>query len=256
MDTHKAIAKDRFDVVYNAFDNFEGYSSNIVSGGISLERKYTVGYIGSFYFDPSIESMRNKHWWHRKGVKKLFYFSSQEQWIYRSPFFFFQALSKFLEKHPSFKNAVSFAHIGNTPDWLYDMAERFGLRECIISHGFVDRNKLATSVREFDAFLTTSEKISGDRSFCLPSKTFDYLKYGKPFISFVKKGDFLDFLKGANMGIIIDPDNLTNDFHLLEKFLLNRTEFRPDMDYIESYHAKVQTAKLANIIKSNIVEKG
>ena len=259
-DSNKGIDKNKFKVVYNSYDNFDVDSQQPIQVIPAKEsEKYIVGYIGAFYFSLEAEAIRTTPWWKRKGLKKFFYFAVKEQWIYRSPYFFFKAMAMIFERHPDLRAKLFFGHIGDTPAWIYEMAKEFGVQDNIISYGFVNKDQLATVVKNFSALLATSEKIPVNKSFCLPSKTFDYIKYAKPILGFVKKGDYSVFLEKTQMGVLIDPDELDQEINKIEAFLLSRTELRPQKSYIKSFHAREQTRLLSNILKekltSNVVHQ-
>lgn len=255
LHSHKGIAKEKMKVVYNSFDRFDAKSQPPVTlNRIAEDKKYIVGYIGAFYFSPEAELIKKTTWWKRSGFRKLFYYAVQEDWRYRSPYYFFKLMSLFFEKYPHFRKSLFFGHIGDTPSWLYEMADTFGVKDNIISYGFVNKDELVNVVEEFSALLATTEKIPGNKSFCLPSKTFDYIKYGKPIFGLVKEGDYTTFLKKINMGVMLDPDNLEKELSVMESFLLSGETYKPDANYINSFHAKEQTKLFSNIIKATLSE--
>lgn len=253
MDANPEVDRNKFNIVYNSFDNYTFNSiDTIVAPSIGNRNRYIIGYIGSFYYNIISDKIRKQRWWKRKGVKKIFYYSAQEEWIYRSPYFLFKALAAVFKRHPDLKNVIYFGHIGGLPDWTMEMAAEFDLQKNIIDYGFIKSDELDKAVEDFSALLVTTEKISGNRSFCLPSKTFDYIKYKKPILAFVKDGDLKTFLETAQMATIIDPDELHPDNLKLENFLINGCSYSPNNEHISHFHARNQTELLSNIIINTV----
>ncbi|MFT3748923.1 MAG: hypothetical protein QM768_11425 [Agriterribacter sp.] len=241
-------------LVYNNYDNYFFDKEIITSFPAKEQEKFIIGYIGAFYYDVAADEIRKQKWWKRKGIKKFFYYAAQEEWIYRSPFFLFAAMEKLFKKHPHLKAKFLFGYIGNKPPWLEEMAGRFELKENIKCYGFSNVHEIEKLVSDFNALLITTEKIPGNQSFCLPSKMFDYIKFGKPLIGFVKEGDLKNFLLLSNMSVIVDPDKINEESELakLESFVNEKKVFTPDISYINTYKTEYQTALLAEGIISAI----
>lgn len=246
------ITKDKFKVIYNSFDNHvlslnDSYNAYPIKG----RQKFIIGYIGAFYYDPALDVLRKLPWWKRKGVKKLFYFAANEEWIYRSPYFFFETLSEAFSRHPELRERLFFGHIGEMPEWVKKMAREFNLQNNIIDYGFIKSNELQNTVKDFGALLLTTEKLSNGKSFCLPSKTFDYIKYGKPILSFIKSGDLQDFLINTGIAYIIDSD-ASDKLTQFEKFLTDGVSLTPDVEFISTFSSRNQARILAEVIKASI----
>ncbi|PWU00004.1 MAG: hypothetical protein C5B52_09530 [Bacteroidetes bacterium] len=244
------LNKDKFEIVYNNFDNYKFEAGQKIEGvSVTSVPKYIIGYIGSFYYTTEAETLKKTSWWKRKGPRKLFYYPVKEEWIYRSPYFLFKSLNLIFKKHPELRSKIFFGHIGHTPSWMQNMAKEFGIEKNIINYGFTDAGEVRKLAENFNAMLITTEKIDGNKSFCLPSKTFDYVKYNRPILALVKNGDLKDFLNKGGMSVVIDPDNLDDEIGVLEEFLLKGKTFFPDGNYINKFHSKEQTHLLADIIR-------
>lgn len=249
LKSNRNLNPNKITVVYNGYDSLRiDKNETIISNPVSDVVRYIIGYIGSFYFDYETEKIRKTVWWKRKISRMLFYFAAKEEWIYRSPYFFFKILSNLFIMHPFLRKKVFFGYIGETPSWLNEMAAKFGLDQNLLTYGFIKSDELPEIVEAFSAFLGTSEKIEGNKSFCLPSKTFEYLQYRKPIIGLVKEGDYSTFLENTKVGIVMDPDDIPHSVKCLEKFLFNENIFLPDINYIKRFHIKEQVRKLASIL--------
>lgn len=250
--SNSLLDKSKFKVIYNSYDNHTLNPNDIYTTcPVQENQKFIIAYIGAFYYETAFDVIRKLSWWKRKGLKKFFYFAEDEEWIYRSPYFFFKALAGVFEKHPVLKEKIFFAHIGGMPNWAKKMAADFKLQNNIIDYGFVKSNDLQAITEDFGALLLTTEKISNGKSFCLPSKTFDYIKYRKPILSFVKEGDLKEFLINSDIGYIIDPDapDIVPQF---EKFLATGFSSRPNVEFISTFNSRNQAKILAELIIASI----
>ena len=243
---HKHCKIEKFQVIPNGFDE------NIAFDKIILKptHKLTIGYIGSFYYNPENRKLifqpKNEKKWHRK----LQYVPRKEDWLYRSPFFFFKTLHYLFEKKPELKNKIFVKFAGNKPKWLIEMIENFKLQNNVELVGFLSSDALQKFKNQCDAWLSTSVKIPEGRDYCIAGKTFDYITDRKPIFAFVSEGAQKDFLINSGMAVIFDPDNIQQAAEKLENILHYGITLEPNKSFLERYHRKFLTKKLADIIHS------
>lgn len=247
-ETHPGIPKDKFQLIYNGIDNPGELNTNINSTGIDSSGTYNIGYTGSFYYSPESRLASQKKWWKKKGHRKLQYTPVKEDWLYRSPYFFFRTLQALFKKQPVWRKKLYFHLIGDTPDWLRQMTIDFEVQDNTILHGFQPMDKAIALEKSFNALLTTSEKVLDNPHYCLPSKLFTYLKSGRPIIGFVTDGIQSEFIKEANAGVVIDPDNLTKAVEKLEDLLNEGFNAKADLNYLDKYSTKNAIDQLAAIL--------
>lgn len=252
--SHKKLNNRKFSLIYNSFD-FELQSNAEVSfQSIQNKEVINIGYVGSFYYSPEARDMMMKRWWQRKGHRMLQYTPIKEDWQYRSPYFFFKALSLLFIKQPEWKNKIFFHHIGETPEWLAEMAEEMDLKENIIVHGFKPLEDVLSLQQAFDALLATSEKVIDKEHYCLPSKLFTYLRSGKPLIAFVTNGIQREFILNSNLGIICDPDDLNGAVKELELFFINGYQSSLNSEYLNSFNSETASSQVVSLVRRVIGE--
>ncbi len=244
---HGEEIRKKIEVIPNGFD-FEIENEKIFNKQIQDNNIIRVGYIGSFYFDPKLEREVNKPWY-KKRVNRILQFSlKEEDWKYRSPFFFLKTLQYFNENNPEYKSKIVFEHIGNSPEWLTKMIEYIGLRDNFISHGFKTQSEVIEIAKQFDYLLATSEKNLDGPHYCLPSKIFDYLELNKPIIAFVTPGSQLEFLKKSGISIFFNPDCPEENAEKLKELMTSESVFEPNKAFLISYHRKNLTKRLSELI--------
>ncbi|MCZ2223436.1 MAG: hypothetical protein LC122_07375 [Chitinophagales bacterium] len=251
--THPKIENEKFKLLTNGFDMELLPLSQTQKVN---NEKFIIGYTGSFYYSPSISKSN-------KGIKRIFnfhkllhYYPRNENWLYRSPYFFLKALSLLFKKEPHLKKRICFALIGNEPIWLNSMISEFGLEENYIYYGFRTSTETKEIQNSFDAFLATSEKVEGEEHYCLPSKLFDYINQNKPIIGFLTEGIQNEFLTLSGLGIICNPDNMDESVSKLEEIVLGKIKISGRNDkYLEKFKRKNITKQFSDYLKSSFVTK-
>ncbi|MGN6492512.1 MAG: hypothetical protein ACTHLE_10995 [Agriterribacter sp.] len=246
--THPTISLDKFEWIPNGFD-----SDLTVTEKNKKEKNkkhFVIGYIGSFYYNPGAYNSSQLKWWKRKYHRKFQYFPIKENWLYRSPYFFFKALAALFKKYPDLKSVFRFDFVGREQDWLLNMLKEFDLLDIYNYRGFQPYEKTLAIQKEFDAFLATSEKVEQGEHYCLPSKIFDYVQNGKPILAFVTEGIQKVFLINSGLAVICDPENTDQCVKQLELLYFDEVNINLNRKYLQQYHRKESTKKLAGIFKS------
>ena len=96
---HKSLNPKKVVYIPNSFDSF--YE------GISIEKKtIVISYVGSFYYNPKTERLSNARWFTKYPWQWFQYKPIKEDWIYRSPYFFFKAIRILLDRDPLFNGRL------------------------------------------------------------------------------------------------------------------------------------------------------
>ncbi len=251
IDIHGENIRDKIVVIPNGFD-FELNNQKIYNPRINDENIIRIGYIGSFYYDPKLETETSKPWFKKRFYRLLQFTLNEENWKYRSPFFFLKALENLILNKPEIKSKIVFEHIGSLPDWLPEMINDCNLQNNFISHGFKTHLEVKEIAMKFDYLLATSEKNLVGPHYCLPSKIFDYLELNKPIIAFVTPGSQLEFLKNSGISVFFDPDNTEESSKKLENLFSSELIFKINKSFLDNYNRRNLTKILSEIIKREI----
>jgi hypothetical protein len=244
---HGDQIRNKIEVIPNGYD-FELGNLAIKTPTIYDKGQLRIGYIGSFYYDPKLEIENNKPWYKRKFNRLWQYSKKEEDWKYRSPYYFLCGLKELFSHNPEIKSKIIFEHIGNTPKWLISMINELGLIENFYSHGFKTQSEVKEIAKDFDFLLATSEKNLAGPHYCLPSKLFDYVELNKPILAFVTDGSQKDFLIGAGYSIVFDPDFIQNNATSMKDLFTNPQEILINSQFLASYNRKNTTKQLAQLI--------
>jgi glycosyltransferase involved in cell wall biosynthesis len=209
-----------------------------------------IGYVGGFYFDARYHRLRSTPWYRKSPHHAMHYYSTQQDWLYRTPYFFFRTWQEIDRMNPDLGSRIRFHLIGDTPDWLAEMAKRFGVLDRCCWHGRLLKQEVRDKLKSFAMMLSTSIKVHGGEDFCLASKTFEYLDAGKPMLGFVCAGAQRDFLVNSQTGIVMDPDDLATSARDMCKALGEGVRLTPDAMYLEAFSADSTARKLAETIRS------
>lgn len=246
--SHPKINEEKFYHIPNGFDvNVDAIKDFYFQ---PHRKKVVIGYVGSFYYEPELHRLMNRPWWKRPGYKGFFYSPQREDWLYRSPYYFFKALTEMFKKWPSTTGRVSVEFIGKTPLWLQQMVSEFKLENIVIYHGFVSHQRALEIQNSFDLFLVTSEKVVGGEHYCLPSKVFDFVGKAKPILGFVTQGVLKDFLANSNLGVICNPDDPETSASNMYSLISQGEEFKVNRNYLSLYSRKETAAKLGHLLRA------
>lgn len=243
---HPGVSPEKFITIFNGADKLHELGAIDWAPG---QQQIRIGYVGNFYYSPKDRAMMFRKW-HQKPVHKwLEYRPTKEDWLYRSPYFFFKTVNALKKNAPDLFSRIRIEFMGDKPSWLEEMVNEFDLADKVIFHGFVGKDKMKEIQSGLDALLTTSEKVVGDRHYCLPSKLFDYLKTSKPILAFVTPGDQEDFLRKAGTAILFNPDDAEKSAEKLVAVLNSKTRLEPDTNFLRQFDGQQLTGELARLLK-------
>ncbi|MBN2894206.1 MAG: glycosyltransferase [Bacteroidales bacterium] len=244
---HPKIHEGKFEVIPNGYDNEILFDDIVVK---PTDKIFTIGYVGSFYYNPESRNLMFKSWHQKRFHRKLQYTPRKEDWLYRSPFFLFKTLNFLFKNNTELKSKVIVKFAGAKPDWLEQMISRFGLNDNIEHLGFLPFEKIDKFQDSCNALLITSVKVIEGEDYCIAGKTFDYISSQKPILGFVTEGSQKEFIENSRTGIICDPDNIVESANILKKIFDEGVTLKPNKEFIEKHHRKYLTEKLAEIINS------
>ncbi len=244
---HPGISSDKYHYIPNSFEGSIEYQN------ICVEPKedITIGYIGSFYYSPESRNNTFTPWYKKRGHRKLQYSPRKEDWLYRSPYYFFQSLEVFLNKYPSFKNKIIVKFAGRKEAWFDDMVNNFNLSANVEHLGWLNHEASLHFQKSCDYLLITSSKVIGGDDYSIAGKTFEYFKALKPIIAFVNNGAQKDILENSNSAIIFAPDAADKNSQIFKKLFTNGVKLKPNKDFIDSFNIENQTNRLAKILNEN-----
>jgi len=237
-------------VVPNGYEADVWVNEQLESKPISEKGKVKIGYVGSFYYNPAVREETLTPWYRRKGLAKLHYYASKEDWKYRSPYFFLVAVKGLVNKYPELKEKIEIEFVGEQQPWLPEMIRELGLERLCTITGFMAKEQLGRKYDEFDYLLATSEKMpDGTPHYCLPSKLFDYVKTSKPVIGFLTEGIQKEFVEKSSVGFVIDPDKSDEAIESLYSIITRPHKLSIDKAYLEEYSIPVLAGVLRKVFE-------
>lgn len=212
LSQHPQLSKSKLKTIFNGYDavlNTNVNTKNKLNSGHNKQLR--IGYVGSFYYSPKAEKVRELKWYKRKGLQKLYYWPRKENWIYRSPYFFLKTLSCLIREKSEYRKRILFEHIGHCPDWLYQMVKDFNLEPNFISHGFQSKKNVLEIQNTWHGILATSEEVVDGLHYCLPSKSFDMVASKKTILGFLTPGSQRAFYENVKQFELFEPKKLNEN---------------------------------------------
>ena len=245
---HPSVPARKFHVITN------GYSTDVDSFAVPpvdiQAKRFTIGYVGSFYYLPAARERMMSTWRSRRGHRRLRYIRVREDWKYRSPWFFFRAVRSLLDAHPELSSRVEIRMVGaeHTSPWLLDMIEEWRLEESVHLLPSIDHSEALRFQNSCDALLITSSKVIGGRSYSIAGKTFEYLVQNKPIVAFTPEGAQKVLLERTGLALFCDPDAPERSAALLYDLISGNVTFHPNEPFLRSLHAKTLAESLAGVL--------
>lgn len=242
---HPKIQDSKFHYIPNGYDG-------VIHKWQPIDTKkeiYTIGYVGSFYYAPDGSSQMLKPWWKKRGHRMLQYVPHRQDWLYRSPYFFFRAMKQLNFEFPFLAKKIRIKFAGKKHGWVSDMIKEFALQDQVELMGELSHNESILFQENCDALLITSAKQHKGKDYSIAGKTFEYLQMQKPIIAFVCEGAQKDILLSTGTALLCDPDNTNEAVIQLHDLFTGKSELRPENNFIKSLSRIILTKKLAELIK-------
>lgn len=246
---HPEIPESKLSVIMNGYD--EPVDSWALQPTIAGE-KFVIGYVGSFYYEPASRAAMMLPWWRKRPNRMIQYAPRQEDWLYRSPLFFFRAVAELFKIHPTLRTMLKIRFAGHKPGWIDSQVAETGLHDVVEFVGRLDHPSVLRFQHACDALLITSSKLIGGKDYSIAGKTFEYFSIRKPIIGFVAEGAQKELLRKSGMSLLCDPDTPRKSADQIAALMEGRVELCPDADFLHRLHRRELSKRLASIIKSAV----
>src|SRR5215469_2082924 len=182
---HPTVAPEKLVTLTNGYDQRVDDFSIPDHPSEAPDSKYIIGYVGSFYYEPAAREAMMLPWWHKKPHRMIQYAPRREDWLYRSPFFFFRCVSRLISARPELRHRLRIRLAGTVSDWIRKQVSEFGLEDIVEFLGYLDHDKSIKFQSECHALLITSSKVVGGADYSIAGKTFEYFAARRPIVAFV-----------------------------------------------------------------------
>jgi len=162
---HDGIDLNKFFVVPNGFDFTYNPDPINFKGLAKLKRPIIISYVGMYYYEPKVRKDLFSIVPPNRLKKFMQYSPIEEDWLYRSPYFFFRTIANLINIEPDLKKNLQFVHIGKKPYWMDEMVRKFNLQDIVAYTGMLHLNEVNEKLSQSDLFLATSLKIKGGNLF-------------------------------------------------------------------------------------------
>lgn len=253
LDLHPEIKKDKFITIRNSYpEKAKKIQERIKIRKVSKENPLLIGYVGSFYYEPYQRGLIFKKWWQKKPYQWFQYVPKKEDWLYRSPYYFFKVLKNFILEYPELSNLIKVEFIGKKPNWLISMIQDFNLEDIVKLKGFKPHNECLKFQKSCDVFLGTSHKVIDGNVYCIAGKTYEYIYMQKPILAYVKDGAQKDIFEESGLSILCDSDDIKHNVQVLKDLVTKETILTPNVDLIKQNYTGFTAQKLFEVLNKVI----
>ena len=244
---HPNIRDDKIVTITNGYDaEVVDWSLSAMGPSRKARERYVVGYVGSFYYSPSARQAMFLPWWRKRFYQMPQYASRKEDWLYRSPYFFFRAVERLLARRPDLRQRLRIRFAGRKSDWLDEQIGKFHLQYLVEHIGYVGHEEALAFERECDSLLITSARVIGADDYSIAGKTFEYFVARKPILGFVTEGAQRNILRESGMALILDPDDTEASAKRLAELIDGEVVLTPNRHFLKSLHRRALTGRLAD----------
>ena len=188
---HPGVDAAKFHIVPNGWDEAE--STPLVHAPRQPDGTFIIGHAGRFYYSPEKRAAVMEPWWRKSPAHWLQYTPRREDWLYRSPYFFFRAVRRLLDWRPELEGRLRLKFAGDVEDWFAAQVAEFRLQAVVEHVGRLSHEACLAFEARCDALLVTSVKVPASRDYCIAGKTFEYLTMGRPILGIVTAGGAAGF---------------------------------------------------------------
>ncbi len=216
----------------------------------TYKNEFVIGYVGSFYYSPGAREQMLQSRWRKRGHRIFQYIPHRQDWLYRSPYFFFRALKALNDSYPELGSKIKVRFAGKIHDWQKEMITSFGLENQVELLGLISHSESLAFQENCDALLITSAKQMGGKDYSIAGKTFEYLQMQKPIVAFVCEGAQKDILEKGGTALICNPDNTEESVQLLTGLFKGSINLCPNLEFLKGLSREALAKQLAEIINS------
>ena len=241
----------KFRVIPNGFDGeIPGWTAGASSA--AEHKHFVIGHVGSFYYSPGARQTLLNAWYRRRPTRWTQYCPRREDWLYRSPYFFFRALAALFERRPELRQQIRVRFAGANPDWLAQQAAEFRLSDVVEFLGYLGHQECLEFQAACDCLLITSAKVIGGESYPVSSKSFEYVTAGKPILAVVAPGAQRDFVLQCGLALVCDPDDTAETAGKIESLVSRQMNLRPDLPFLSGYQGREVSRSMAAALRSTV----
>jgi len=245
IQSHGKKFGDRIHCVTNSFDDYRSaqWNPSFQSNG-----KIVIGYFGAFYYFPEIAESISQPWYRRKPWQWFLYAPRDENWKYRSPFFFFKLIRKLVDRHPEYAHRLELVFVGSRPAWWDEMVVKSGVKNLIRHTGPLSAKASLQMQQTCDLLLLTSVKVNQGRDYCIAGKTFEFFAARIPILGVVTVGAQRDILERSGAALCIDPDQPEVAAEELHELLSGQRTLHPNTEFMERFQTSRVIYQLEEIL--------
>lgn len=247
LKVHPEVPGEKIKVITN------GYDRAVEEWEVSLKPKshqpFVIGYVGTFYYSPAERAAMMQPWWCKAPNRMIQYAPRKEDWLYRSPYFFFQAVAALLAENPQYRSRLRIRFAGSKPDWIDEQVNRFGLAANVEFLGPLNHSGSLQFQSQCDALLVTSSKVLGGGDYSIAGKTFEYFSMRKPVLGFVAEGAQKELLAESGLALLCDPDVPSESARKLRDLLDGHIGLTPNVPFLRKLHRRQLTGQLAIVLR-------
>lgn len=246
--THTSLSRDKMSQIPNAFDH-PVRQSIAASRAATKGKPFVIGHVGSFYYSPEARESLLAPWYRRKPTRWTHYSARKEDWLYRSPHFFFQGLRQLFSSNPEYRQMIRVEFAGKVPEWLKRQVEHFSLKDVVCFRGYLKHVDCIQFQGDCDALLITAAKVLGGEDYSISSKSFEYVAAGKPILAVTPPGAQRDFFSNSGLAAVCSPDDPCEVASAIATIAFGGRTWTAGEEFLHKYNPETVSSQMAAVFR-------
>jgi glycosyltransferase involved in cell wall biosynthesis len=241
--------ENKIHVICNGYDaaDFENVQGTVPSDRLQIG--YAGHVAGENMTGPEVGPIG------RSLLSRLAYRNGMQDGTTRSPLYLFRAVRELLAEHPQWEEKIAICFAGTVSDEARKLARDLQVEKVVSFKGHLPHAQAIQVLMDSDVlFLPIQAETTGQRSYILSGKAFEYLATGRPILGAVPEGDLSDLLRRVRAGWCVHPRDVGAMKSLLEelieKKLAGTLHADPDRAFIKQFERRELTRRMAEVFDS------
>lgn len=162
---------------------------------------------------------------------------------------FFKAMSKLFSQYNQLKKKIKIRIYGVTN--FLDLIKKYELTENVFEFGYLKHKEAIQKGIQCHLMLLINFLVGRD-GYCIPGKTYEYLRMGNYILGMTKEGKIADILRKSELGFIHNPQDIDGMaktiYQLYQLWKENQLCPKPNMKYIERFERRNLTKQLVDLL--------
>ena len=158
----------------------------------------------------------------------------------------FKAIKTLIKRYPEQANKIKFHHFGKSNINLQKLAQKHGIEDYVISHGYIDHHECLQELKRMSALCFILDETHQHSGMTIGGKVYEYLRLEKPILAMVPiDGEAAQLIRQTKSGVVVSSEDAEGIAEILNNWILNKPEI--SIKGIENYSRESQARQFLDL---------